>query len=154
MLLSVPELITWTGLGPFEVSLHCFALSVVSILSTLRLTDILSASWHVVFVPLYVAVALTVHFNVVLFIRMSWYVKRKSWRKKEKRLTVTMIIFNTIGIVLLLLLEYSTAEYLERRLTDSNSDYNSGLITMVTLFLAYFLARLFLVHRSLARLYS
>ena len=149
MLLSLRELITWTGLGPFEASLHCFALCLVSILSTLRLTDTLNTSWHVVFTPLYLALALTVHFNIVLFIRMVWYVKEESWRKNEKRLLATIIIFNAIGIVLLSSMEYSIAEYLERG-NDPTSTISSGLIVTVTLFLGYMLARMYLVHRTLA----
>ena len=150
MLLSVRELITWTGLGPFEASLHCFALCLVSILSTLRLTDNLHASWHAIFVPLYVALSLTIHFNVVLFIRMVWYVKKESWRRKEKRLTAAIIFFNAFGLLSLFLLEYSIAEYLERS-SDPASNYNSGLIITVTIFLGYFVARMLVVHRSLIR---
>lgn len=151
MLLSQRELITWTGLGLFEASLHCFALCLLSILSTLRLTNALDISWHTVFVPLYVAVGLTVHYNVVLFIRLVWYVMKKTWEKKDKRLTVSLIIFNFVGIVLLFFLEYSMAEYLERNMSDSNEDYGSALATTLTLFLGYLFARIFLVHRSLHR---
>lgn len=151
MLLSQRELITWTGLGLFEASLHCFALCLLSILSTLRLTNTLAVSWHAVFIPLYVAVGLTVHYNVVLFIRLVWYVRKKSWKKKDKRLTVSLIISNTVGIVLLFSLEYSLAEYLERSVSNSDEDYGSTLATTLTLFLGYLFARIFLVHRSLHR---
>ena len=149
MLLSLRELITWTGLGPFEASLHCFALCLVSILSTLRLTETLNTSWHVIFIPLYLALALTIHFNIVLFIRMVWYVKEESWRKNEKRLVATVIIFNAIGIIVLSSMEYSIAKYLERG-NDPNSDISSGLIVTVSVFLGYMLARMYLVHRTLA----
>jgi Trk-type K+ transport system membrane component len=151
MLLSQRELITWTGLGLFEASLHCFALCFLSILSTLRLTNTLAISWHTTFVPLYVAVGLTVHYNVILFIRLVWYVKKKSWKKKDKRLTFFLIVLNSVGIVLLFFLEYSMAEYLERSGLDSSPDerYGSALATTLTLFLGYLLARVFLVHRSL-----
>lgn len=151
MLLSQRELITWTGLGLFEASLHCFALCLLSILSTLRLTNTLDISWHSVFIPLYAAVGLTVHYNVILFIRLVWYIKKKSWKKKDKRLTTSMIIFNAVGIVLLFFLEYSLAEYLERSLLNSDDDYGSTLATALTLFLGYLFARIFLVHRSLQR---
>ena len=150
MILSIRELVTWTGLGPFEASLHCFALCLVSILSTLRLTDNLHTSWHAVFVPLYAALALTVHFNVVLFIRMVWYIKKESWRRREKKLTALIVVFNVVGLVLLFLLEYVIAEYLEQG-SDSASNHDRGLITMVSLFFGYFVARLFVVHRSLIR---
>ena len=154
MLLSQRELITWTGLSLFEASLHCFALCFLSILSTLRLTNTLAISWHTTFIPLYVAVGLTVHYNVVLFIRLVWYVKKKSWKKKDKRLTVALIVFNSVGIVLLFFLEYSMAEFLERsRLASLSSSpdegYGSTLATTLTLFLGYLFARVFLVHRSL-----
>ena len=144
MLLSHRELISWTGLGPFEASLHCFALCLISILSTLRLTNTLNVSWHVIFIPLYVTMALTVHYNVVLSIRLVWYIKKKVWRKREKRLTVALIIFNAVGMVLLFFLEYSLAEYLER-----GSDYSTGLATTLALVLGYLFGRMFLVHRSL-----
>ena len=151
MLLSQRELITWTGLGLFEASLHCFALCLLSILSTLRLTNTLDISWHAVFIPLYIAVALTVHYNIVLFIRLVWYIMKKSREKKDKRLTVSLIIFNLVGVVLLFFLEYSMAEYLERNVSDSDEDYGSTLATTLTLFLGYLFARIFLVHRSLYR---
>ena len=154
MLLSHRELITWTGLGGFEASLHCFALCILSILSTLRLTNTLDISWHTIFIPLYTALVLTVHYNIVLFIRLVWYVKKKAWRKKEKRLTIFLIIFNAVGIVLLFFLEYSIAEYLERAQSHSNTDYGSTLATTLTLFLGYLLARMVLVHRSLSRVYT
>ena len=148
MLLSLRELMTWTGLGPFEASLHCFALCLVSILSTLRQTSTLHASWHVIFIPMYLALALTIHFNVVLFIRMVWYIKEESWRRNEKRLTATIIVFNTVGITLLSGLEFTIAEYLEKG-NDSSSDVSSGLIVAVTMFLGYMLARMYVVHRTL-----
>ena len=152
MLLSQRELITWTGLGLFEASLHFFALCFLSILSTLRLTNTLDISWHTAFVPLYIAVALTVHYNLVLFIRLVWYVRKKTWTKKDKRLTSSLIIFNCVGIALLFFLEYSMAEYLERRALDSpGGDYGRTLATALTLFLGYLFARVFLVHRSLHR---
>ena len=151
MLLSHRELITWTGLSPFEASLHCFALSFLSILSTLRLTNTVDVSWHTIFIPLYVAVGLTVHYNVILFIRLVWYVRKRTWRKREKRLTVFLIISNAVGIVLLFFLEYSMAEYLERRQSNSDTtDYGNILATTVTLFLGYLFARMFVVHRSLS----
>ena len=151
MLLSQRELITWTGLGLFEASLHCFALCLLSILSTLRLTNAIDVSWHTVFIPLYTAVGLTVHYNVVLFIRLVWYVMKKTWEKKDKRLTLSLTIFNSVGIVLLFFLEYSMAEYLERSVADSDEDYGGTLATTLTLFLGYLFARIFLVHRSLHR---
>ena len=79
---------------------------------------------------------------------MVWYIKEESWRRNEKRLTATIIVFNTVGITLLSGLEFTIAEYLEKG-NDSSSDVSSGLIVAVTMFLGYMLARMYVVHRTL-----
>ena len=73
MLLSLREMIVWLGLGPFEAFLHSLGLFVFSLLLTLRVEEVISVdtSWHVVFSPLYVAIALDTYFNMLMYTRMA-----------------------------------------------------------------------------------
>ena len=72
MLLSLREMIVWLGLGPFEAFLHSLGLLIFSLLLTLRVEGVISAgtSWHVVFSPLYVAIAVDTYFNMLMYTRM------------------------------------------------------------------------------------
>ena len=73
MLLSLREMIVWLGLGPFEAFLHSLGLLVFSFLLTLRVEGVISVdtSWHVVFSPLYVAIAVDTYFNMLMYTRMA-----------------------------------------------------------------------------------
>ena len=73
MLLSLREMIVWLGLGPFEAFLHSLGLLVFSLLLTLRVEGVISdgTSWHVVFSPLYVAIAVDTYFNMLMYTRMA-----------------------------------------------------------------------------------
>lgn len=143
MLLSIRELITWTGVGPFEVAVHCLSLSLFSILAVLRIEDVITSTWHSVFIPLYVATAINFYYDVILFIRMT-DLALNSHSRKMKRFVVFLVLANLLGLSLLIFMEQSIAEYL-----DIGGGYHAVLVTAVTLFLGYFFVRLFFVYRSL-----
>ena len=142
MLLSVRELITWTGLGPFELSVHCFALSLFSILTILKLDDVITSTWHSVFIPLYVATTINLYYDVILFIRLTNLVLN-SHSRKLKRFAILFVLSNLFVLGLLLFMEHSTAEYL-----DIGTEYRVALVLSVSLFMGYFLIRIFFVYRS------
>lgn len=62
------ESVIWIGLGPSEVSVHTaqFAVCVFTLLTTLSFEGILSSSLHVIFIPMYVALAIILYYDVVL----------------------------------------------------------------------------------------
>ena len=113
MLLSLRELIVWTGLGPFEVSIHSFALFVFTLLTILRVEGVFSPSWHIIFIPLYVALGITVCYDLILYIRMAVY----GWQR-VRRFLLFVTAANAVGLAVLLFVEFSIADFLDGR-TDS-----------------------------------
>ena len=148
MLLSVQELIVWTGLGPFEVALHSLALLVFTLLSTLRLEGVISTSWHAVFSPLYVALGLHLyHLSIVSARMVVWGFQSSSpsrWAKKMLIASLTFLIStNLAGVGVLLFVEYSTAAFL------NGGGSPDVLISSLALLLVYLVARLCFVCRTL-----
>lgn len=141
MLLSLQELIVWTGLGPFEAALHSFALLIFTFLTTLQLEGVVDTSWHAIFSPLYVALGIHSYYATVLSVRMlTWGLRHTS-----KRALLYIIVSSALGIGLLIYVEFSIAGFL-------NGDINkSSLITSVVLLICYLLARIVLVFRALYR---
>lgn len=140
MILSMRELVVWTGLGPFEVSVHSFALCVFALLTTLRVEGILSTSWHVIFIPMYVALAIVLYYDVVLYIRMSTY----TWNLHPKKFLMYVIGMNALGLGLLLFAEVAVANFL-----DGNPPSSGALMVLaLTLLLGYLFVRMFLVFRT------
>ena len=153
MLLSFRELIVWIGVGPFEVALHSLGLLVFTLLLAIRVEGHLpTATWHSVFIPLYVTLALHAYFSLVLFVRMMAFVVKKISGKSRKcrRLSVPLyiVVCNTVGLGLTLFVEYSIASYLDEQNLGPN------LIIASTLFLVYLLARFILVYRTLKEKHS
>ena len=141
MLLSLQELIVWTGLGPFEAALHSFALLIFTFLTTLQLEGVVDTSWHVIFSPLYVALGIHSYYTTVLSVRMLiWGVSHTS-----KRALFYIIVSSILGIGLLIYLEFSIADFL------NGGTNKSSLVTSVVLLIFYLLARIVLVFRALIR---
>ena len=140
MLLSLQELIVWTGLGPFEVALHSFGLLVFTCLLTLQLERIIDASWHAVFSPLYVALGLHVYYLVVVSVRMAAWCAQRARKSTLSVAVITSLGF--IGAGLLFYVEYATAGYLQGALERQH------LIASLTTFIGYLLLRLLLVYKS------
>ena len=145
MLLSLQELIVWTGLGPFEVALHSLGLLLFTLLSTLRAEEIISASWHAVFSPLYVALALHLYHLSIVFVRMAvWgFQTTRSAKKTLAAALIFLLSTNLIGVTVLLFVEYATAAFLN----DGGSP--DVLISSLALLLVYLVARLCFVYRTL-----
>lgn len=153
MLLSFRELIVWIGVGPFEVTIHCLGLLVFTLLLAIRVEGHLStATWHTIFIPLYISLALHAYFSLVLFVRMMAFVVQRirERSKKCRRLSIPLyiIICNTVGLGLLFYVQYCIASYLDEQ------DLRLNLVIASTLFLGYFLARFILVYRTLKEKYS
>ena len=140
MLLSLRELIVWTGLGPFEVALHSFSLLVFTLLVTLRLELEAGTSWHAIFSPLYVALGLHAYFLAVLSSRMVAWEAKKS---RNKALVALVIVCGAFGIGFLLYAEYSVANYL-----NGGSDGIDQIIASFSLLATYLFARSMLLLRT------
>ena len=137
------ELVVWTGLGPFEVSVHSLALCVFTLLTTLWVEGIIASSWHLIFIPLYTGLAINLYYDIVLYMRMSVH----SWKLHPKKFLVYIIGMNAFGLGLLFFTEVSIANFL-----DASSPSSRALVVMsLTLLLAYLLTRMVLVFRTLKR---
>ena len=145
MLLSLQELIVWTGMGPFEVALHSFALLFFTLLSTLQVEGVISTSWHAVFSPLYVALGLHVYHLSVVSVRMVvWgFQSTRSAKKTLAAVLAFLLTTNLAGVGVLLFVEFATAAFLNG---GENPDI---LITSLVLLLGYLVARLCFVYRTL-----
>ena len=137
MLLSLRELTMWTGAGPFEASLHSFGLLLSTILAVLQVEGAIATSWHVVMVPLYVALGTVVYFDVVLYSRMAigmWKRSRVAW--------LLIVGVGVAGAGLTLFAEIALADYL-------NGGASSTLVVAVVMLLGYLLVRGAFVFRAL-----
>lgn len=138
MLLSLQELVVWTGFGPFEVALHSFGFLIFTCLTTLQLERVVDTSWHAIFSPLYVALCLHLYYLAIVSLRMAIW----GYSRTSKRALMIIIPTSFIGVGLLFYVEYSTASYL-----DGTTEQANLLASFVTL-LVYLFMRLFFVYRS------
>lgn len=144
MLLSLPELIVWTGLGPFEVALHSFGLLIFTCLTTLRLEGVISSSWHVIFSPLYVALGLHLYYLSVMSVRMAvWTIKLS---RCAQRALACLIAVNIFGIGVFLYFQIAMADFLNN---TNSPDKIDNLLTSLVILVAYLITRLVFVCRTL-----
>ena len=139
MLLSLQELIVWTGLGPFEVALHSFGLLIFTILTTLQLEGVVSTSWHAIFSPLYVALGLHVYHLTVVSMRMVIW----GFKNTSKKALIVIISLSFVGVGLLVYLEHTVASYLDGSTNQLN------LLTSFVALIFYLLVRIIFVYRAL-----
>ena len=139
MLLSLQELIVWTGLDPFEVALHSFGLLIFTILTTLQLEGVVSTSWHAIFSPLYVALGLHVYHLTVVSMRMVIW----GFKNTSKKALLVIISLSFVGVGLLVYLEHTVASYLDGSTNQLN------LLTSFVALIFYLLVRIIFVYRAL-----
>ena len=139
MLLSLQELIVWTGLGPFEVALHSFGLLIFTCLTTLQLEGVVSTSWHAIFSPLYVALGLHVYHLTVVSMRMVIW----GFKNTSRKALMVIIPLSFVGVSLLVYLEYTVASYLDGSTNQLN------LLTSFVALIFYLLVRIIFVYRAL-----
>ncbi|CAL1288712.1 unnamed protein product [Larinioides sclopetarius] len=69
MIFSLKELVKWLGLTIIEILLNLIAVTVFSVMATLKLENYISMSWWSTFVPLFICDGLNAYFCVIVFIR-------------------------------------------------------------------------------------
>ena len=141
MLLSLQELLVWTGLGPFEVALHSLGLLVFTCLVTLQVEGAISASWHAIFSPLYVALGLHMYYLTVVSARMALWGYQPP--RSPKKALIILAVSSFVGAGAILYVEYSVADFL------SGNEDSDNLISSLAVLLVYLLLRLCFVYRSL-----
>lgn len=142
MLLSLREMIVWLGLGPFEAFLHSLGLLVFSVLLTLRVEGVLSAStsWQLVFSPLYVAIAVDTYFNMVMYTRLAANAYDYG---RDRIFVVVYLVLVLLRIALTLYTEVEIAQVLDGK------EEVDGLVTPVVLDVVYLSLRISPLVRTL-----
>ena len=70
IMFRLKEVLRWFGVTVFEILMFCIAMTLFSVLLTLKLAGHLdSASWYIVHAPLFVADALVAYFCLIVLIR-------------------------------------------------------------------------------------
>lgn len=144
MLLSMHEMVVWLGLGPFEAFLHSLGFVVFSFLVTLRAHEVIdsSATWHLIFIPLYTAVVIDAYFNAILYTRMVSYAYRMRQARVFSGLYVVMVLAR------LSILLYGEVEI--ARLLDQATTADS-LLPPLVMATCYLSLRLILLSRTVLR---
>lgn len=78
MLFRQRELLRWLGVSVFEIWIWLVSLLVFSVLLTLKVEGVLSASWFLVFAPLFISDGINAYFCVIVFIRQYLYQEFKN----------------------------------------------------------------------------
>ncbi|KAF8788322.1 Transmembrane protein 203 like protein [Argiope bruennichi] len=69
MIFSLKELVKWLGLTILEILLNLIAVTIFSVMATLKLENYIRMSWWSTFVPLFICDGLNAYFCVIVFIR-------------------------------------------------------------------------------------
>lgn len=139
MLLSMREMVVWLGVGPFEAFLHSVGLLFFVLLLTLRVEQVLMGTWHIVFIPLYTALALDAYYNAIQYTRIINFVVRE---KQNIFFSIFHFVMLLIRITLLVYAEIETANVLDG---SSEEEY---LILPYLLIFCFLVFRLVPVTRS------
>ena len=132
----------WIGIGPFEAFLHSLGLLIFTLLLTLRVESVIESSWHVIFIPLYLALSLDTYYNIILFTRMIAYSFDTHYNRVFDGIYLVLLV---IRIAVLTYLEIQIANVL-----DGSADI-STLIAPLILVFVYLSGRLLPVTRSVTR---
>lgn len=132
------EMYVWLGLGPFEAFLHSVGGLVFVLMLTLQIEHVITISWHLIFVPLYISLALDSYFNILQLTRIIAYVIDT---KNNLIFAVFHSVLLAIRIGIFLYAEIETANVL-----NSKSNVES-LLPPITLFILYLSFRLIPIMR-------
>lgn len=69
MIFTLRELVRWLGLTMIEILLNLVAITVFSVMTTLKLEEEIAMSWWTTFIPLFICDGLNAYFCVIVFIR-------------------------------------------------------------------------------------
>lgn len=118
MLFSLRELVQWLGFATFELFLHLTALLVFSVLVALRVDQLLTMSWWLVFVPLFSADGLSTYFTAIVSIRL--------YQEGEERLAVLRLLWVLTVLSLKLVFEVLLCQKLAEH--EQTADPLYGLV--------------------------
>jgi hypothetical protein len=138
MLLSLREMVVWLGLGPFEAFIHSTGAVFFILLLTLQVENALNTSWHVIFIPLYVAMIIDCYYSVIQFTRIVLYAI-------DNRENIRFAIF----YFFLLIIRLGTMLYAEIEIANflNGSTTITSIVPPFALFFFYLLFRLIPIFR-------
>ncbi len=141
-MLLLREMVVWLGIGPFEGAVHSLGLLVFSILLTLKVEMVINSTWHLLFLPLYMALFIDAYYNAILVTRMALYSVKKA---SNRVFSVGYSAMTILRLAVLLYFEIQTATYLNSPSTTAGSI----IIPPLTLLLMYLSLRFLLLYRTI-----
>ncbi|XP_071481555.1 transmembrane protein 203-like [Diadema setosum] len=123
MLFTLNEARLWLGMTVFEMWVHAVSLLIFSVLLPLKVEAIITASWWVVFLPLFAATGLNAYFSIIVFIRL--YVD------DLYRLGIMRILWSGLILALIFVFELLLCKRLENETEVSASLVMSPLFVMI-----------------------
>lgn len=138
MLLSMKEVVAWTGAGPFEISIHAMSWLWFTIFLLLKLEDVWNISYYHVFIPPFTAVGVHIFFLIIL---VTKFIIREP-QKYVVYITLLLLILPLLSM--LLFAEIELSRYLE----DGNENDLDGFVVAMSILMAILFFSTFVMFRT------
>ena len=140
MLISMKEVVAWTGTGPFEISFHAMSWLWFTILLMLKVEDVWDISYYHVFIPLFAAVGIHLFFLTILITKFVL-----SGHKTHAVTYITLLLLVLPLLSMLLLAEVQISQYLENGDDDDNLE---GFTIATSIFISLLFLSIFVMFRT------
>ena len=140
MLLSMKEVVAWSGAGPFEISVHVMSWLWFTIFLLLKVEDVWNISYHHVFIPPFVAIG--VHFFFLIILVTKFIIQEP----KKYVIYITLLLLILPVLSMLLFAEIELSRYLE---SGSDNDLD-GFIVAMSIFFSILFFSIFVMFRTTA----
>lgn len=139
MLMSMKEVVAWTGTGPFEIAFHAMSWLCFTILLLVKVEDVWDISYYHVFIPLFAAVGVHVFFLAILITKFVLL-----GHKTHAVTYVTLLLLVLPLLSMLLLAEIQISHYLEK----GNDDNLEGFTIAASIFISLLFLSTFVMFRT------
>ena len=140
MLLSMKEVVAWTGAGPFEISVHVMSWLWFAIFLLLKVEDVWNISYYHVFIPPFVAIG--IHFFFLIILVTKFIIQEP----KKYIIYITLLLLILPILSMLLFAEIELSRYLE---SGSDNDLD-GFIVAMSIFFSILFFSIFVMFRTTA----
>jgi len=140
MLMSMKEVVAWTGTGPFEISFHAMSWLWFTVLLLLKVEDVWDISYYHVFIPLFAAVGIHIFFLAILVTK--FVLLRHNRTHAVTYITLLLLILPLLSM--LLLAEIQISHYLEK----DDDDSLEGFTIAASIFISLLFLSMFVMFRT------
>lgn len=134
------EAVAWTGIGPFEISVHAMSWLWFTVFLLLKLEGVWDISYHHVFIPPFVAIG--VHFFFLIILVTKFIIRDP----KKYVIYITLLLLILPVLSMLLFAEIEISRYLE---SGDDNDLD-GFIVATSIFLSILFFSIFVMFRTTA----